>query len=104
MMGGPVIMHRQTQPEAALRLLVRDQQPGRAQVNGDASLRPEVEGEGFATHVLSLYAQHVPLPSGTWIPFLEAVKRGAVKSSAPEALRVAQRPREHGFTQFYVAP
>ena len=104
MMGGPVIMHRQTQPGAALRTLVAINSQDVPQVNGDASLRPEVEGEGFATHVLSLYAQHVPLPSGTWIPFLEAVKRGAVKSFGPEALRVAQRPREHGFTQFYVEP
>lgn len=102
MMGGPVLVHRETQPGAALRTLVAINSQDVPQVNGDASLCPQVEGEGFATHVLSLYAQHVLLPSGAWIAFLEAVKRGVVRSFGPEARRVAQRPREHGFTQFYV--
>ena len=104
MLGGPVIMHRELQPGAALRTLVAINSQDVPQVNGDASLRPELEGEGFATHVLALYAQQVLLPSGAWIPFLEAVRRGAVRSFGPEALRVAQRPRAHGFTQFYIEP
>ena len=75
MMGGPVLVHRETQPGAALRTLVAINSQDVPQVNGDASLCPQVEGEGFATHVLSLYAQHVLLPSGAWIAFFYRRKR-----------------------------
>ncbi len=104
MMGGPVILQREVQPGQALRTLAAVNSQDVPQVSGDAAARPETEGEGFATHALALYAHEVLLPSGTWIPFLEAVRRGVVSSLGREALRVAQRAGERGQQQYYIEP
>ncbi len=104
MLGGPVIVHRETQPGRAVRTLVAINSQDVPQVNGDPAAQPEREGEGFATHALALYAHEVLLPSGTWIPFLEAVRRGVVSSFGPEALRVAQREGAGGLRQYYIGP
>jgi len=104
MMGGPVILQREVEPGQALRTLAAINSQDVPQVSGDASTRPEREGEGFATHALALYGHEVLLPSGTWIPFLEAVQRGVVNSVGREALRVAQRGDEQGLRQFYIEP
>lgn len=104
MMGGPVILQREVRPGQGLRTLVAVNSQDVPQVQGDPAARPELEGEGFATHALALYGHEVLLPSGTWIPFLEAVRRGLVSSFGPEALRVAQRGGELGLRQFYIEP
>jgi hypothetical protein len=39
----------------------------------DAPSRPDVEGESYATPVVALYTHDVALPSGEWIPLMEAV-------------------------------
>jgi hypothetical protein len=104
MMGGPVILQRETEPGAAVRTLVAVNSQDVPQVEGDPAAQPGREGEGFATHALALYGHEVLLPSGTWIPFLEAVRRGLVSSFGREALRVAQRGGEQGLRQFYIEP
>ena len=102
MMGGPVILQREVQPGQALRTLAAINSQDVPQVSEDPAGRPEREGEGFATHALALYAHEVLLPSGTWIPFLDAVRRGVVSSFGPEALRVAQRGGEQGRRSYYI--
>jgi len=104
MMGGPVILQREVEPGQAVRTLAAINSQDVPQVSGDPGARPEREGEGFATHALALYSQEVLLPSGTWIPFLEAVRRGVVSSYGVQALRVAQRAGEPGLTQYYIEP
>jgi hypothetical protein len=104
MMGGPVILQREVEPGLAQRTLAAVNSQDVPQVSGDPAQRPEREGEGFATHALALYGHEVLLPSGTWIPFLEAVRRGVVASVGREALRVAQRGGEQGLVRFYIEP
>ena len=104
MMGGPVILQREVAPGQALRTLAAVNSQDVPQVGGDPAAQPQREGEGFATHALALYAHEVLLPSGAWIPFLEAVRRGAVASFGREALRVAQRDGEPGVRRFYIEP
>jgi hypothetical protein len=104
MLGGPVILQREVKPGEALRTLVAVNSQDVPQVAGDAAAQPQREGEGFATHALALYGHEVLLPSGTWIPFLEAVRGGLVASFGREALRVAQRGGEQGLRQFYIEP
>jgi hypothetical protein len=104
MMGGPVILQREVQRGQALRTLAAINSQDVPQVSGDAAAQPQREGEGFATHALALYGHEVLLPSGTWIPFLEAVRRGVVSSAGREALRVAQRGGEQGLRQYYIEP
>lgn len=104
MMGGPVILQREIEPGQAVRTLAAVNSQDVPQVSGDAAAQPQKEGEGFATHALALYGHEVLLPSGIWIPFLEAVRRGVVSSLGREALRVAQRGGERGLRQYYIEP
>ena len=102
MMGGPVILQREVEPGRALRTLAAINSQDVPQVNEDPGGRPEREGEGFATHALALYGHEVLLPSGSGIAFLEAIRRGLVRSVGQEALRVAQRGGEQGLQQYYI--
>jgi hypothetical protein len=104
MMGGPVILHREVEPGQALRTLAAINSQDVPQGSGDPAAQPQREGEGFATHALALYAHEVLLPSGTWIPFLEAVRGGLVRSVGREARRVAQRAGGPGIQQYYIEP
>jgi hypothetical protein len=104
MVGGPVIAQREIEPGRALRTLIGINNQDVPQVHENAAAREDLAGEGFATHVLALYAQEVPLPSGVWISFLEAIKRGVVQSFGPEARRVSQRRGPNDAMQLYIEP
>jgi len=103
MIGGPVIVHREQQPGQSLRTLVAINNLDVPMITGAAAQHPEKEGEGLATHVLSLYAHSVASPDGSWMPFIEAVRRGVVVSYGPEALRVARESGPNGAPRYYIA-
>jgi hypothetical protein len=102
MIGGPVIVHREQQPGQSLRTLVAINNLDVPMITGVAAQHPEKEGEGLATHVLSLYAHSVALPNGSWVPFIEAVRRGVVASFGPEATRVALGSGPNGAPRYFI--
>ena len=103
MIGGPVIVHREQQPGQSLRTLVAINNLDVPMITGAAAQHPQKEGEGLATHVLSLYAHSVAAPNGSWTPFIEAVRRGMVASYGPEAMRVACESGLNGAPRYYIA-